>query len=126
HDVRRVGRLQDARRQASHLGQIAPDWKTPAQAGSCAPPLRQRPLGTGAAIDAQGLRKGGGNADEPTKDLPDLAEIEVGIEMLHQIEHVALRRAMRVPPATAVVVDDDDLALAAAVFQGAAGAAPAV
>ena len=46
--------------------------------------------------------------------------------MLHQIEHIALGGAQRIPPAVSVVVDDQDLALAAAVFQGATGAFPAI
>ena len=46
--------------------------------------------------------------------------------MLHQVEDIALRCAQRIPPAVSIVVDDQDLALATAVFQGATGAFPAI
>src|SRR5580658_6549677 len=38
--------------------------------------------------------------------------------MLDEVEYVALGAACRVPPAVAVVVDNDDLARTAPVFQG--------
>ena len=37
--------------------------------------------------------------------------------MLDQVEHVALGRALRVPPSPSVVVHDQDLAVAAPVLQ---------
>jgi hypothetical protein len=54
--------------------------------------------------------------------LSHLPEVEAGVEVVDQVEHVALRLARRVPPAAAVLVDDQDLTVAAAVFLGAAGA----
>jgi hypothetical protein len=42
------------------------------------------------------------------------------VEVLDEIEDVALRLAERIPPAPPVMGDDQDLALAAAVLQGAA------
>ena len=38
--------------------------------------------------------------------------------MLHQVEHVSLRGTLRIPPAAAVVVDDQHLAFAATIFEG--------
>ena len=46
--------------------------------------------------------------------------------MLHQIKHIALGGTLRVPPAMPVAVDNQDLALAAVVFQGVASALPVV
>src|ERR1039458_9359376 len=46
--------------------------------------------------------------------------------MLDEAEDVALGLAQRIPPTAAVVVDDQDFGLAAAVFQAAAGASRAV
>jgi hypothetical protein len=45
---------------------------------------------------------------------------------LHEIENVALGRALRVPPAAAIMVDDQHLALLAAIFEGTARAFPPI
>jgi hypothetical protein len=55
-----------------------------------------------------------------------VAEIQARVEVLHQIEDVALGLIERIPPSTSVVVDDQDLALAPAIFQGAPGAVAGV
>ena len=60
--------------------------------------------------------------DEAPKHLTDCSKVQRLIEVLNQVEHIALGAAGWVPPSMAVMVDDDDLALAAAVFQGALGA----
>ena len=57
------------------------------------------------------------HADEAPQHVADLAEAERRFEVPHEGEHVAFGVARRVPPAAPVMVDDDDLALAAAVFQ---------
>src|ERR1700732_1855579 len=75
---------------------------------------------------AQGLREGGCDTDEPSQLPAHLAEVEVRIEVLHEVENVALGRALRVPPAAAVMVDDQYLALLAAIFEGTARALPPV
>src|SRR6266478_1742355 len=69
---------------------------------------------------AQGWREGGCDADEPSQLPAHLAEVEVRIEVLHKVENVALGRALRVPPAAAIMIDDQDLALLAAKFEGTA------
>jgi hypothetical protein len=72
------------------------------------------------------LRKRGGDPHEAAEHATCLAEVQPGwVEVLDEGEDVALGLAQRIPPAAAVVVDDQDLARAVAVFQAAAGA-PAV
>ena len=46
-----------------------------------------------------------------------MAEIQASIEMLDEVEDIAFGFALRVPPALALVVDDENLALAAAIFE---------
>jgi hypothetical protein len=46
----------------------------------------------------------------PSQDPADVAEIQVGVEVLQQLEDVALGLAERIPPASSVVVDDQGLA----------------
>ena len=62
------------------------------------------------------------HADKPSQLAAHLAEIEVRIEVLHEVEDVALGRALRVPPAAAIMIDDQHLALLSAIFEGTARA----
>jgi hypothetical protein len=55
-----------------------------------------------------------------------VAESQAGFEVADKAEDVALAVAQRVPPAAAVMIDDDDFALAPAVFEAAATALSAV
>jgi hypothetical protein len=66
------------------------------------------------------------DTDQPAEFLAHVSEVQARIEILHQVENIALGAALWIPPAVSVVVDDQDLALAAAVFQGATGAFPAI
>jgi hypothetical protein len=66
------------------------------------------------------------HADEWAQEPSHGAEVTAWVEMLHEGEDIALGCALRVPPAMAVVIDDDDFGRAAAEFQGGAGALPAV
>src|SRR5206468_9043256 len=67
-------------------------------------------------------REGRDHAHEAPQRLADLAEAERRFQIPHQGKHVAFGVARRVPPAASVMVDDDDLALTAAVFQRPTGA----
>ena len=64
----------------------------------------------------------GGTAAARASAAADVPEIQAGVEVLHQVEDVALGLAERIPPASSVVVDDQDLALTPPVFQGAPSA----
>ncbi len=56
------------------------------------------------------------------QNLPDLAEVQAAVEVLDEVENIALRLTKRVPPAVPVMGDDQELALATTIFQGAASA----
>src|ERR1700736_4616280 len=51
---------------------------------------------------SQGRGEGRRNADELSQLPAHLAEVELRIEVLHEIENVALGRALRVPTAAAI------------------------
>ena len=51
-----------------------------------------------------------------------MTEVDPRLQPLNQTEHIALGVAGRIPPAFATVADDQDLALAAPVFQAEFGA----
>ena len=59
---------------------------------------------------ANSFREARANAGKFAQDLTDLPEIETGIEMLDEVKDVAFRIAPRVPPSSALMVDDQDLA----------------
>ena len=64
----------------------------------------------GGSFSAGGESRGKlGEPDEFAQDLADLAEIEARFEMLDKVEDVALGIALRVPPASALVVENEDL-----------------
>jgi hypothetical protein len=58
-------------------------------------------------------------AQQSSKDLADLTEIQAGVEMLDQVKDVALGLAERIPPPSAIVVDNQDLSFSATMFQSA-------
>ena len=66
------------------------------------------------------------HAQHVAQHAADPAKVQRRVEVLGQAEHVALGVAARVPPALAVVVDDDDLAGAATVLQVVAAASPLI
>ncbi|KPH87746.1 hypothetical protein GLUCOINTEAF2_0204074 [Komagataeibacter intermedius AF2] len=52
-------------------------------------------------------------ADQAAKFLPDMTEVLRGIEILDKLEDIALAVAFRVPPALAIVIDNNGLTVAA-------------
>jgi hypothetical protein len=71
--------------------------------------------------------KGGGDPHKVSQRLPHLAEIEGRIQALNEAEHVAsgaglTRQSVGIPPSLTVVIDDHDLAGAAAILKCPAGA----
>ena len=60
-------------------------------------------------LSRKSLGKSRRDADEGTKDLADLPEVQTGIEELDQVEDIAFGGAMRIPPAATVVIDDHHL-----------------
>jgi hypothetical protein len=73
-------------------------------------------------FSAEVFRGGRVDAGKWPENLADLAEIETGLEILDKVENIALRVALRVPPAAAAVADDQHFALAAAIFEAVLGA----
>ena len=66
------------------------------------------------------------NADETPQNLAHLSKVQAAVEVLDEVEDVALRLTERIPPAPPVMGDDQDLTLGATIFQGAARALPDV
>ena len=88
-------------------------------------PTARRQTETG---DARVRRARGGPPETRERDPHEAAqhasrvgEIQSGVEVPDEGEDVAFAVAQRVPPTAAVMVDDDNLAFAAAVFEAAAG-----
>ena len=72
------------------------------------------------------LRIGRLQAGEWSQHSPDLAEVQSGLEVLDEGQYVALGGAGRVPPASTLMSDEDDLAYATPILQTVAGALPLV
>ena len=125
-DVRSVRGLEDAGGQPAGTSEIVPYRRGAPQAGPHHPARGNRLAGVVFRSGTEGLREGGHYADEPPQLPAHLAEVEVRLEVLHEVENVALGRALRVPPAAAVMVDDQYLALLAAIFEGTTRAFPPV
>jgi len=121
------GQVQDAARQAAGLGQIAPDGAADGQSRGHGPTLGHRQPGLLPRAAVELARAGGDDAGECPQSLTYGAEAQPGLQMLDQVEHVALGGGMgRVPPAAAAMVDDDDLTLAATVLERRRGARAAI
>ena len=121
-DVRPIRGLEDFGGQPAGTSEIGPDRGGAPQPRPRHPACGNRHAGVILRTAAQDLREGGCDADEPSQLPAHLAEVEVRIEVLHEVENVALGRALRVPPAAAIMVDDQYLALLAAIFEGTARA----
>ena len=117
HGVEQVGCLQDAGRQRARDGEVGPARRPLAQPTAPGPALGRRHDGLLPRACAFRHRVGRAHADHAAQQLAHLAEVEAGVEPLRQGEHVALGLRHRVPPALAVVVDDQHLAGAAPVLQ---------
>src|SRR5271165_7316078 len=79
--------------------------------------LRQRTVRVPPLPFPQHRGKAWRDAHEAAQDLADLTEVQTRVEVLHEVEHVALGGALRVPPAAPIVTDDQDRAVAPAVFE---------
>ena len=90
------------------------------------PAIGGRAVGEVIFPPAESLRESWGAPDEFAQDLADLAEIEAWFEMLDKVEHVALGIALRVPPASTIVVVNEDFAASSPVFKAMFGALLAV
>ena len=75
---------------------------------------------------ANGLREARADAGKFAQDLTGLPEIETGREMLDEVKDVAFRIALRVPPSSALVADDQDLAVFPPIFKAVRGALPSI
>jgi len=59
---------------------------------------------------ANGLREAWADAGKFAQNLTGLPEIETGRKVLDEVKNVAFRIAPRVPPSSALMADDQDLA----------------
>jgi hypothetical protein len=75
---------------------------------------------------ANSVREARADAGKFTQNLTGLPEIEMGGEMLDEVKDVAFRIAPRVPPSSALVVDDQDLAFFPPVFKAVRRALPSI
>ena len=66
---------------------------------------------------ANSVREARADAGKFTQNLTGLPEIEMGGEMLDEVKDVAFRIAPRVPPSSALVADDQDLAFLPPIFK---------
>ena len=124
-----VGALRrghDEGRQPAFAGQIAPCGRAGAKAWPRPPAFRQGVIRAAALRRAQDCRGGWNDANEGPQNLPYLAEVDGGVEILHQVEDVASRRAQRIPPAAAVMVDDEDLTRSPPILERPARASLAI
>src|SRR5262249_46148155 len=115
-DILLCGSLEYQRRERPLLCEVAPGGTARPE-----PPPVGPSLGDGAGISlpfASPLdrRVARGHADEAAQNLPDMAKIQAGIEVLDQGEDIALGGGLRVPPAPTLVCDDQHLAFVAPVL----------
>ena len=111
HDVGLRGR-QDFGRQAARSRRYAPGRRARPQARPGVPALGQRRGRARFAVPRRASGKVGATPTNGRSTWRTWPKFRLGIEVLHEVEDVALGRALRVPPAAAIVVDDQDLALA--------------
>ena len=105
-------------RQAPRASQIGPRRRARTQAWPFGPTHLEWPVGSPALPRPNCRRMCRRNADETPQDLTHLAEVQAAVEVLDEVEDVALRLAERVPPTAPVMGDDQYLVLATALFQG--------
>ncbi|GAV36951.1 hypothetical protein ROTAS13_04641 [Roseomonas sp. TAS13] len=116
------GRPKHAARQAPGIGQVSPGSRARADGLRRGPALRRRKASLHAGAHPFVLGKAGGQTDHLAQQLADVTEVQLGAEVPHQAEHIALGGSPGIPPAASAVVDDDDLALATPVLQAIPGA----
>ena len=119
-------RRQDAKGKLAVLGEISPGVGPWRAFWLCGPAIGGRAVGEVLFPPAESLGESWGAPDEFAQDLADLAEIKARFEMLDKVEHVALGIALRVPPASALVVENEDFAASAPVFEAMFGALLAI
>src|SRR5271165_2985408 len=94
-----------------HLRKIFPDRRSALQMASFGPFPGDRNAGRDLLMPrANSLREARADAGEFAQNLTGLPEIETGREMLDEVKNIAFRVAPRVPPSSALVADDQDLA----------------
>ena len=108
------------------LGEISPGAGLGRALWLCGPAIGGRAVGKVLFPRAERIWESWGEPDEFAQDLADLAEIKARFEMLDKVEDVALGIALRVPPASALVVENEDLTASAPVFEAVFGALLAV
>jgi hypothetical protein len=126
HGVGYARNDQDAFRQSPLFDEEAPGRRAARQRPAAVPTLGNGNLRSPGAPRANGLGKRRGDADEIAQQAAGAAETQAGVEVADEAEDIAFALAQRIPPAVAVVVDDQDFARAAAVFEASAGAFRAV
>src|SRR5208283_230985 len=115
-------RLQHGVRQAACLGQVPPGGRARMQPRTAMPPLLERTIRVPPPLFPQRRGKAWRNAHQAAQDLADLTEVQAWIEVLHEVEHVALGSAPGVPPAEPIVIDNQDRAVVAPLFERASRA----
>ncbi len=89
---------------------VAPCVGASSQARPARPPLRHRDRGTTLVSRALVRGEVGSNSGKGSQHLTNVAEVEVGFEVLNETEDVTLGVSVWVPPAHAGMRDNDDLA----------------
>ena len=115
-DIRSGCGLQDGGRQTAPVGKISPDPGSAPQRWFLRPALRDHHGRLGSPLAVEMVGKIRRHPDEPAQSVADLAKAHSGAQGTNQVENVALCFALRIPPATPVVVDAQDFSLRAAVF----------
>ncbi len=119
-------RREDAEGKLAVLREISPGVGPWRAFWLCGPSIGGRAVGEVLFPPAESLGESWGEPYEFAQDLADLAEIEARFEMLDKAEDVALSIALRVPPASTIVVENEDFAASAPVFEAMFGALLAV
>ena len=121
HHVLPGCRGEDRRRQTALIGEVEPGGRALPQPGPGGPALVEW-LPAPALRLADQRRVGRRNPDQAAQHLAHVTEVQAGLEVLDEAEHVAFRLAERIPPAAAVMIDDQHLTLAAAILERPPGA----
>src|SRR5208337_973008 len=111
----------------THLRKIFPDRRSALQTAPFGPFLGDRNVGRDLLMPrANGLREARANAGKFAQNLTGLPEIETGRELLDEVKNIAFGIAPRVPPSSALVADDQDLAVFPPIFKAVRRALPSI
>src|SRR5208282_786133 len=111
----------------THLRKIFPDRRSALETAPFGPFLGDRNVGRDLLMPrANSFREAWADAGKFAQNLTGLPEIETGRKVLDEAKNVAFRIAPRVPPPSALMADDQDLAFSPPIFKAVRRTLPSI